>query len=421
MQFIKKADRVISVLVGVIFGLVLTGYGSVAFATIYSAGSLLQTGDVKTEHILNGTILDADVSNSAGVGGAKVNPRGTAGTLLYTTGSAVGTTTLAKLDTSTGDLYLFGGRIHATSTNFNGVSATWPSVDGSNGQTLTTNGSGTYSWGTPTSDALTWTGTAGEVLTAREAVYAVTREASGGVISTTNTTNLAFGVDATSVSIGQDFYVRVGHSETQIIASVIKEGAPGDSVQISIQADVSGSPSGTPLTTATVVGSTLSTNPTCGDVTFTLSPTIVLSGGTRYWMVLERTGSLNGSNYYITCGSTSSSYADGNMKRYQSGAWVNFAGYDLRSTISNLSDMILGSSASNAGTASAIGLTQSAYATGTSAVIQVAGAQSGLSGLTAGSRYYVANATGTISTSAGTVSSVIGRALSTTTLLVIPN
>lgn len=115
-------------------------------ATVFPAGTLLQTGDVSTVHILNGTIVNADISASAAISGSKVNPGGTAYTLLRTDGSGIISTTEAKIVESTNDTYFFGHRVHASSTNFNGVAYNWPGADGSSAQVLQTDGAGQLSW-----------------------------------------------------------------------------------------------------------------------------------------------------------------------------------------------------------------------------------------------------------------------------------
>lgn len=71
-------------------------------------------------------------------------------------------------------------------------------------------------------------------------------------------------------------------------------GSPADSVTCAIQADSGGAPSGTDLVSVDVLGSTLST----GDsyIMFDL-PDTVLSPG-KYWIVMRRTGALNGSERY---------------------------------------------------------------------------------------------------------------------------
>lgn len=115
-------------------------------ATVFPAGTLLQTGDVSTVHILNGTIVNADISASAAISGSKVNPGGTAYTLLRTDGSGIISTTEAKIIESTNDTYFFGHRVHASSTNFNGVAYNWPSADGTANQVIQTNGAGQLSW-----------------------------------------------------------------------------------------------------------------------------------------------------------------------------------------------------------------------------------------------------------------------------------
>lgn len=112
----------------------------------YPPGALLQPNDVTSSHIRNGEIVNVDVSPTASIYARKIQVGGTQGSLLLSDGYTIATSSQVRVATSTGDLYVLGGRIHATTTNFGGVNYAWPSADGTNGQVLQTNGSGTLSF-----------------------------------------------------------------------------------------------------------------------------------------------------------------------------------------------------------------------------------------------------------------------------------
>lgn len=132
--------------VGVFIGVALVAPAGVYSATIYSAGSLLQTGDVKTGHVLNRTLLDEDVSNSAQISGTKIAPRGTQGTVLVTNGTNIATSSLLTLSTTTNTFTISATTSLAASTTINGVNYYWPTAQGSSGQTVVNDGNGSLSW-----------------------------------------------------------------------------------------------------------------------------------------------------------------------------------------------------------------------------------------------------------------------------------
>ncbi len=131
---------------GATVALALVAPAGYAMATIYSAGSLLQTGDVKTEHILNGTITNADVSNTAAISATKIAGGSNSGLLMLSTNKGMATSTLVSFATSTNTLNVTGNLAVTATTTLNGVSYAWPSADGTSGQVVQTNGAGRLSW-----------------------------------------------------------------------------------------------------------------------------------------------------------------------------------------------------------------------------------------------------------------------------------
>ncbi len=73
-----------------------------------------------------------------------------------------------------------------------------------------------------------------------------------------------------------------------------KVGSPTDNIELAVQADSAGNPSGTDLASASVVGSTL----TVGGAFQSYDFTDVALGTGKYWLVLRRSGSVDGANYY---------------------------------------------------------------------------------------------------------------------------
>ena len=87
--------------------------------TIRRGGDFLQVGDVTTTHILNATIADIDISATAGIDATKIRGGLRAGLILLANGTQIATSTNFFFATSTNDLYIFTGRVHATTTNIN--------------------------------------------------------------------------------------------------------------------------------------------------------------------------------------------------------------------------------------------------------------------------------------------------------------
>lgn len=139
-------------------------------ATQYGAGSLLQIGDVQSKHVLDGTLMNSDISANARISVQKITATSTQGNIFLSDGTNIATSSNLKYATSTNNLYVFGGRLHATSTNFGGFNQTWPSTAGTNSYALTTDGAGTLSWSSPGAGALTYAGTAGGTITQGDAV-----------------------------------------------------------------------------------------------------------------------------------------------------------------------------------------------------------------------------------------------------------
>lgn len=117
----------------------------------------------------------------------------------------------------------------------------------------------------------------------------------------------------------QKVYVSGPCTVTQLLLPVARTGVPVDSLQASVQADSSGSPSGTILGSGTVLGSTLSTS--IVQQTFDISDAVIASSG-FYWVVLERTGSLNATQYYHWANANSNTRDPAvGRRQYTAGAW----------------------------------------------------------------------------------------------------
>lgn len=133
----------------------------------------------------------------------------------------------------------------------------------------------------------------------------------------------------TNVKLAQSFEV-LDQNPSFITGDVYlllsKTGAPTGNATVTIEADSSGSPSGTALiTSATVDVSTLTVEPTW--VRFTFTATAVLAKDTTYWLVLSSTHSASSTvNIAWANDSTESNYPDGAAKTYDNTSWSTLTG-----------------------------------------------------------------------------------------------
>ena len=72
-------------------------------------------------------------------------------------------------------------------------------------------------------------------------------------------------------------------------------GSPTDNVEVAVQTDSSGAPSGTDLTSASIAASSLTGSLASYNLNFA---DVTLTAGQRYWLVFRRSGAIDGSNYF---------------------------------------------------------------------------------------------------------------------------
>lgn len=387
-------------------------------ATQYGAGTLLQVGDVQSSHILNGTVLDIDVSESARISGTKIAGGGVGGLLILSNNTQLATSTNLKYATSTNDFYVLGGRIHATSTNFGGVNQTWPSADGTSGQVLSTNGAGAFSWSSLTSGLISTSMTAGSALSTGDVVFLAT--------TTMATTTIAAEVDqgsANGIGVASGDSEKLAQSFQQagmfnvLRLFLVKAGSPTDNITCGIQADSAGSPSGTFLASATIAASSVSA--TLGSVYFVLDDVVYLAAATTYYVVCQRSGAFDGANIVNWERQPGDTYASGSAIKYTT-SWVTAgAGIDFSLSIGQavtLGRMYKASATTNALSGDYLGIAQSSVSAGASVSVDLLGISTANVGMTIGRNIYLSNTFGATSTSPGTISVLLGKAISSSKL-----
>ncbi len=139
--------------------------------------------------------------------------------------------------------------------------------------------------------------------------------------------NIAEGFDGTGASSNVGSLLREKQaftftpSATVTLRSVIFEqvqdnGSPTDDVKISVQTDSSGDPSGTELDSVTVADADWPSSSAIFGVRF--AGEVTLTASTAYWIVIERTGSLNASNFRKLSSNSSGTLVS---KYFDDGSW----------------------------------------------------------------------------------------------------
>jgi hypothetical protein len=136
-------------------------------------------------------------------------------------------------------------------------------------------------------------------------------------------------VHSTSSNVGNSsFQIRIGQSFTTTSAfslaavrlNILKVLAPTDNWSVDIYADASNNPTGGTLATSDLIaGAGISTVQHWHEFVFSSPPS--LSTTTKYWIVLQRSGAVDASNYVNWRHSAASSYASNGRIVDSSGIW----------------------------------------------------------------------------------------------------
>lgn len=191
--------------------------------------------------------------------------------------------------------------------------------------------------------------------------------------------------------------------------------SPTDTVKVAIQANSGSAPSGVDLASGTVPVGTVGGS--YAQLQFILNTELTLTANTTYWVVVSRTGSLNATNKYTIDTTNSNPYANGDISLYNTGAWNTFANNDIDVELQDINKLYK-ADANDADRDNFIGFLSATGTAGDNVSIKLLGIQSGFTGLTPNATYFVQDAIGTIGTTAGTTSLPIGKAISSTEILI---
>lgn len=164
--------------------------------------------------------------------------------------------------------------------------------------------------------------------------------------------NTTFGTTTASQDIAQSFTVSTSTSLAQARFYIKKNGSPSNAT-VKIVSNSSGSPSNsTPLASATLSASNVTTSYGWVSVSFTSNPS--LTPGTTYWIVVD-VSSNSTSNYYIMGTTNGNNYSSGQMKVGSiGGSWtIPNSSYDeffeiYLGGVSTIDGMVIGGSGGNA-------------------------------------------------------------------------
>jgi hypothetical protein len=129
--------------------------------------------------------------------------------------------------------------------------------------------------------------------------------------------------DATAqTKVAQSFQLgtAAGWDALTVKVRMRKQNSPADTVYLDLCPNSAGAP-GTALATASLSGAGLNGS-TYQWVTFTFSAPVALALATTYWIVVRRSGAMDGTNYYMVDGNESLGYTRGVFRIWNGSAWV---------------------------------------------------------------------------------------------------
>ncbi len=130
---------------------------------------------------------------------------------------------------------------------------------------------------------------------------------------------ISWGSNVSQDNIAMQFEPATSWVCTHVAVKVRRVGNPTDNFRIGIYPDSGGAP-GSVLTAHEVAGSALYTETTWTEFAFA-SP-VALTGGTKYWIGIRRTGSASLDDGYEVALDENAGYVDGVLRVYNGSAWV---------------------------------------------------------------------------------------------------
>mgnify|MGYP001578046293 CR=1 FL=1 len=385
--------------------------------TQYPPGSLLQPNDVTSSHIRNRTIVGVDISTSAEIQITNATTTNATTTSLYVIGwEVVGSSTIASLNVQ---------NLTSTSTaNFNAATfAAFPTLP--SGSPVNSTDAANKSYADSVGGTVKLQMTAGQKLMARTPAFVASSTITGDDQGNPDgaTANTTCQIGANGERAAQGFKVSRMSLATSAQLLLKQIGTPTDSITVEIQTDSAGLPSNTAV--ASTSTAPIMVGADYASTTWTFIDPVVLAPNTQYWLVFK-CNVTNNTNYYgFRYNSTGNPYADGPYAYWNGSIWTTGANADIQFFVNaeNIElDRVYAANGANSMTASTtIGFINGETASSSLATLTIGGAMSGFSGLaTAGWQWLQNNSTSTGAT-AGTFPYRMGIAVSSTTILLMPD
>lgn len=381
---------------GILLGVALLYTNSARGISVTTPELPIQVGEVTSVMILDGTIVDADVSATAGIASTKITEAGGYNFITTSTQTISGVKTFSVLPEV-------------------------PTSTPTGGQVV----SRTYLDSRPSS--ISATSTAGEDINTNDALFIADRTFIGSseVSNTGANAPQPCGYNQVTQSGGDGSGCTMGFrttssiSITYLIANIGKVGSPNGNTILYIAPDDSSAPSSTMLASSTFTNASLSGAGTI--LNFALQSPFTTVASTTYWIVATSTGTADNSNYPQIAG-VATAYDHPRAAIRQNSSWVTWtanAGLQFGFGVGiGIGDAGRASANTTSTSFGFVGFAQATTTRGNTVTINAGGVQGGFSGLSPGRRYYLSNTTGTISVATGTVETHVGKAINAQSLLI---
>lgn len=199
-------------------------------------------------------------------------------------------------------------------------------------------------------------------------------------------------------------------------------GSPANNFTVKLEANSTSTPTGTTITSSTAANSTFTSS--FADYSFVFNQPQILSASTTYWLAFSMDGAHGvGNNFYQLAGTSLLTYSRGTIRRFDDTNWLNGA-TATSSYFATISDSRALKAHAVAGASSTLfaGFSDTSIANQIAGTVTVGGLATSLTNLITGATYYLSNTAGSITVASNTLSVVqkVGRAMSSSSLVIIP-
>lgn len=399
-KFLRKNYLAFSVLaVGVLVSALILQSKPAGAITVSTPRLPIQPGDITSSKILDGTIVDADVSSTAGIATSKLATSSALNLLTNNAQQFVGVKDFAAIPTTTTTMPTASGQLVSKlyADSLGGISH----VTASSGDTFTINS---------------------PVFVGDGSIYdyfyvSSTIQDHYAIFNNSTVTIGQFAMQA-----AQSFRVTSTFDLANAAMQLKKEGTPTGNMYFLLTPDAAGVPSSTIIASTTNLDvSTLTTAYLWHKLAFQTTSSIAT--GTTYWIIASGTAVESGTAF-VDIQTTSAACNTCTVKLKGSGAWEagTIGNFNFTLGAKSTAGLIYAANAISAtSTNRFIGFATAAAAPNENVTINLTGAPTSFSALIAGAVYYLSDSAGAISTTPGEISKKVGVSISSTTLVIIQN